>query len=134
MEISYTLQDINEAAGRLLKEVTSRIILFDGPMGVGKTTLIKALTRILGVSGDVSSPTYSIVNEYQGKEGMVYHFDFYRIEDESEAYDLGFEDYFIDDSWLLIEWPERVSNLLPEDAVMVKMEFIDKNARKLVID
>ena len=85
-------------------------------MGVGKTTLIKAMVKALGSTDDVTSPTFSIVNEYESLKGKIFHFDMYRIEDEMEALNFGFEDYLNSDTnWLFIEWPENVSNLLPED-------------------
>ena len=93
-------------------------------MGVGKTTLIKELSLHLGVSDIVTSPTFSIVNEYQiCRDRIVYHFDFYRIEDEKEAFDIGYEEYISSDSYCFIEWPEKISNLIEEDMVVVKIKL-----------
>ena len=99
-------------------------------MGVGKTTLIKALSLHLGVTDIVSSPTFSIVNEYQSdKHGKVYHFDFYRIDDEKEAYDIGYEEYFFSDAYCFIEWPEKIPNLIEEDMVQIKMSVVENKRR-----
>jgi tRNA threonylcarbamoyladenosine biosynthesis protein TsaE len=85
-------------------------------MGVGKTTLIKEIAKQLGYKDIVSSPTYSLVNEYEGMDQKIYHFDFYRIKDETEALDMGLEDYLYTNNWNLIEWPEKIKNLLPKNA------------------
>lgn len=98
-----------------------RIFLFYGEMGAGKTTFIKALARELGVREPTSSPTFSLVNEYAGKEGPVYHFDLYRLTGEREAYDIGIEEYFESGRYCLVEWPERIRELLPESYVEVRM-------------
>jgi tRNA threonylcarbamoyladenosine biosynthesis protein TsaE len=115
-----------------LKEVSSRLIAaypelrifaFFGEMGVGKTTFIKAICKVLGCTDVVSSPTFSIINEYATRKGgCVYHFDFYRIKKPEEIYDLGYEDYFFSGNYCLIEWPEKLGNLLPEDTCRVLME------------
>jgi tRNA threonylcarbamoyladenosine biosynthesis protein TsaE len=115
-----------------LKEVSSRLIVaypelrifaFFGEMGVGKTTFIKAICKVLGCTDVVSSPTFSIINEYATRKGgCVYHFDFYRIKKPEEIYDLGYEDYFFSGNYCLIEWPEKLGNLLPEDTCRVLME------------
>ena len=107
---------------------------FYGEMGVGKTTLIKALSLCLGVADIVSSPTFSIVNEYQSdKNGVVYHFDFYRIKDEKEAYDIGYEEYFFSDSYCFIEWPEKIPNLIEEYMVQIKISVLANKRRIEVI-
>ena len=97
-------------------------------MGVGKTTLIKEIIKVLGATDSGSSPTFGLVNEYADETGelIAYHFDFYRIEDESEALDIGFEDYLASGKWILIEWPERIPSLLPTDSYTLKMHFVDK--------
>ena len=112
MKTTYELETIKEVAQLLLETVNSKTILFYGDMGVGKTTLIKALVSELG-GGQVSSPTFSIVNEYAIKNGLVYHFDFYRINEIHEVYDIGIEDYLDSKQWIFIEWPEKIREILP---------------------
>jgi tRNA threonylcarbamoyladenosine biosynthesis protein TsaE len=100
-------------------------------MGAGKTTLIKALIKALGSADVVSSPTFSLVNEYHIDQGKIYHFDFYRIEDETEVLDMGFEDYLDSDSWKLIEWPQKIENLLEADMQKVEVFIENNKSRKL---
>jgi len=108
----------------------NRVILFYGEMGAGKTTLIKQLCKVLGVEEETTSPTFSIVNEYLSKHNKtIYHFDFYRIEDEAEVFDLGYEDYFYSSNYCFIEWPEKIPNLLLEDIISVKIELGENNER-----
>jgi tRNA threonylcarbamoyladenosine biosynthesis protein TsaE len=96
-------------------------------MGVGKTTLIKELSLQLGVTDIVSSPTFSIVNEYiSSSNGKIYHFDFYRLENEKEAFDMGYEEYFFGDDYCFIEWPENIPNLIEDNMVIIKMELSGK--------
>ena len=126
MNIDYNITELESVSTRLLEQINSRIVLFHGNMGVGKTTLIKAMVKSLGSTDDVTSPTFSIVNEYESLNGKIFHFDMYRIEDEMEALNFGFEDYLNSDTnWLFIEWPENVSNLLPDD--VSEITITDKN-------
>lgn len=111
----------------------SRVVLFYGDMGAGKTTLIKAICTALGVAENVSSPTFSIVNEYESPHGPVYHFDFYRLREESEALDMGYEEYLYSGAYCLIEWPEKIVGLLPEDACKVMIEVSTDEKRKISI-
>jgi len=106
-----------------------KVFIFEGDMGAGKTTFIKKFCKHLGVVDVVSSPTYSIVNEYECPNGSVFHFDFYRIKDIHEAYDLGYEEYFYGGGICLIEWPERVEELLPESFIKVEISVLDENRR-----
>ena len=101
------------------------IVLFEGSMGAGKTTLIKAYARHLGVEDEVASPTFSLVNEYLLKGEPVFHFDFYRINDEEEALDIGVEEYLQSGHPCWIEWPEKIRNLLPVECSVVKISFAD---------
>jgi len=134
MQRDYTLSDIEIVARELLDQTQSRIFLFYGAMGAGKTTFIKALVKILGVEDTVSSPTFSIVNEYKTKENKsVFHFDFYRINDEVEALDMGIEEYFDTDAFCLVEWPEKIKNLLPSNAVTVYIKEIEGGSRKIEV-
>ena len=111
----------------------SKVVIFKGGMGFGKTTLIKSLVRALGSTDNVSSPTFSLVNPYEGTNDKIYHFDFYRIKNEEEAFDIGFEEYLYSGDWCFIEWAERVEKYLPETYTIVELIQIDKNHRKLKI-
>ncbi len=128
------LEQINTVAKQILDYTSpQKKIAFYGEMGVGKTTLIKALSLQLGVSDVVNSPTFSIVNEYHIDKGLkIYHFDFYRIEDEREAYDMGYEEYFFSDAYCFIEWPEKITNLIEEDMVKIKM-FLEGTKRRIEV-
>ena len=106
-----------------------RIFVFYGEMGAGKTTLINQLCKQLGVTEHTSSPTFSIVNEYEGKENKIFHFDFYRIKNESEAFDFGYEDYFYSGEYCMIEWPEKIPNLLPDKYIRVKITSLSETER-----
>jgi len=135
MKRSYQLSDLSEIARWILESIPSRILLFNGPMGSGKTTLIKEITHQLGVEHVTSSPTFSLVNEYHAKnDDIIYHFDFYRIEDEEEAYDMGIEEYFDGDAWCFVEWPEKVQNVLPLDSVVIKLTINQDNTRTIEIN
>jgi tRNA threonylcarbamoyladenosine biosynthesis protein TsaE len=131
MNKSFNITDINSIAKEILRSVNSKVLLFYGEMGVGKTTLIGEIVKELGCASDVSSPTFSIVNEYEINEGLVYHFDFYRIENEEEVYDIGFEDYVDSDNWIFIEWPEKISSLIPDHVNEIHLEKVDDNSRKI---
>ena len=134
--MKFTLENIDKAASEFLKELGDRkIVAFYGSMGAGKTTFIKAICDVLGVTDTVNSPTFAIVNEYLAASGeSVYHFDFYRIKKIEEAYDFGYEDYFYSGNLCLIEWPELIEELLPEDTVRVKIEEIEGGERELTVD
>lgn len=135
MTRTYQLSDLSVVAEQILDTAASKILLFYGEMGSGKTTLIKELAKQLGVEDVTSSPTFSLVNEYHSKNGeIVYHFDFYRIEEEEEAYDMGIEEYFDSDAWCFIEWPENVENLLPLESVVIKLTINPDNTRTIQID
>lgn len=125
------LPDLPEAAQTLLAFAgKEKIFIFEGEMGAGKTTFIKELCLQLGIKDVVSSPTFSIVNEYEsGNRKPVYHFDFYRIKNLREAYDIGYEDYFYSDSICLIEWPEKVEELLPEHYIQVQIRVGEQGKR-----
>ena len=118
------MADLPAAASVLLEEAKNEpIILFEGPMGAGKTTLIKELCRQLGVQENVSSPTFALVNEYEAANGkLIYHFDFYRINEEREALDIGALEYFDSGKMCLIEWPSLIPNLLPEHYLLVQLQ------------
>ena len=123
-----------DAAKWLIEHNTDkRVFVFQAAMGAGKTTLIKAICEYLHVEDSTSSPTFSIVNEYSSENGPVYHFDFYRLKDEQEAYDLGYEGYFYSGDYCFIEWPEKIPNLIPEDAAIVKIEVAEDQSRLIKI-
>lgn len=109
----------------------NRVVLFFAPMGAGKTTLINELCRQLQVYDQPSSPTFSIVNEYTSPHGNIYHFDFYRLKNEHEALDLGYEDYFFSGSYCFIEWPEKIPNLLPDDVISIHISLSANGTRTI---
>jgi tRNA threonylcarbamoyladenosine biosynthesis protein TsaE len=131
LELEYHIEDIEIVAKQILDHISSKTILFYGDMGAGKTTLIKSLVKSLGCEDDVSSPTFSIVNEYHLKDNSIYHFDLYRISDEVEALNFGFEDYLYTSKWVFIEWPQNVQNLLPEDINTIDISYKSKTSRSL---
>ena len=112
----------------------SRIFLFYGEMGAGKTTLIKSLCEKLGVAEPVTSPTFSIVNEYNGQDGKIFHFDFYRLKNETEALDMGYEKYFYSGAYCFIEWPEKIPGLLPEHYISIKIEVTGADLRQIIAE
>lgn len=126
------LSELPKAATQILDEAKgNRIFLFYADMGMGKTTLIKELCKQLGVKENVSSPTFSIVNEYDAEGTRLYHFDFYRLKDEYEAFDLGYEEYFYSGNYCFVEWPEKIEHLLPENAVSVYITGNNKDERTI---
>lgn len=132
MNKNYSLTDLTEVAKEVISNANHKTLLFYGKMGVGKTTLIKEICKELGIDDVTSSPTFSLVNEYHTHNGeIVYHFDFYRIEDEEEAYDIGIEDYFYSDAWCLIEWPENIQNLLPLKSTEIHLTQLDDQQRNI---
>ena len=131
MTLTYELSEIDRIAMQLLSEVKSKTLLFYGEMGAGKTTLIKALVKALGAPDLASSPTFSLVNEYQTDQGKIFHFDFYRIEDEMEALDMGIEDYLNLDTWKFIEWPQKIEKLLDENVQKLDISIKSEGTRML---
>ena len=128
------LEQLNSVSEQIFEHTSpNRKFAFYGEMGVGKTTLIKSLSLHLGVTDMVSSPTFSIVNEYPINESdKIYHFDFFRIEDEQEAYDMGYEEYFFSNAYCFIEWADKITNLIKEDVVRIKMS-IEGTARRIEV-
>lgn len=132
MNIVFSLDQIQEVAQQILDSNPKRIILFNGEMGVGKTTLIKQLCKSLGVKDATSSPTFSLVNEYYTSDNqIVYHFDFYRLNKETEALDMGVDDYLYSGNWCFIEWSEKIASLLPEDTSTITIELLADGKREL---
>lgn len=135
MNKNFLLSEVPIIAKEIIKNSTSKIILFHGDMGVGKTTLIKEICKILGTEDLISSPTFSIVNEYiTSNDETIFHFDFYRIDNEEEAYNIGVEDYFDSNHWCLIEWPSVVENLLPLENVNVYLTVLEDGQRNIQIN
>ena len=127
-----SLDELKYAAEQLVAFGESeKIFLFYGDMGAGKTTLIKSLCESLGVKEPATSPTFSIVNEYQGASSKIYHFDFYRLKNQSEALDLGYEEYFYSGNYCFIEWPEKIPDLLPDHYIRVDVQVVSDNERLL---
>ena len=118
---SIKLKDLPRIADHIVLNATSKVIVFYGEMGVGKTTLIKEIAKRIGVTEIISSPTYSIVNEYELENDKLFHFDCYRLASEEEALDIGIEDYLFSNHWNLIEWPEKIENLLPKKKMSIEL-------------
>tara|TARA_B100000242_G_C42957152_1_gene443897 strand:+ start:339 stop:761 length:423 start_codon:yes stop_codon:yes gene_type:complete len=130
-----SIEELPALASKIVKAYSNRVIAFYGDMSAGKTTFIKYLCHELGVdSSIVNSPTYAIVNEYETRgDLMIFHFDFYRIKDENEAYDMGYENYFYSKHYCFIEWPEKIANLLPENLLKISIES-EANMRIFTIE
>ena len=133
MKINYSLENIESTAKQLIKSLNSKTLLLYGGMGVGKTTLIKALVKQLGSRDEVSSPTFSIINEYELENDKIYHFDLYRIKNIEEAYNFGIEDYLDSEHWILIEWPELIKPILSTNFNEIYLELNSKTERTLVL-
>lgn len=135
--IIKSIEDIDEAARQFVSLMGDETVYaFYGPMGAGKTTFINAVCRALGVEEDpTSSPSFSIINEYRSDTTaeLIYHFDLYRLESVDEALDIGVEDYFDSGALCLLEWPERIEDILPDDTVKVTIEVLDDDSRRLLI-
>lgn len=133
--MKYKLENIQKVAKNLLAEYAIHSVwCFQGEMGAGKTTLIKELCKELGVLDDLSSPTFSLVNEYLTDSNQtIYHFDFYRIESEVEALDMGAVEYFDSGDLCFIEWPEKVEGLLPEDYIQITIKLVDDITRDITV-
>lgn len=135
MNIVFSLDQIKEVADKILAQNPKKIILFNGEMGVGKTTLIKQLCKNLGVEDATSSPTFSLVNEYYTSNNQViYHFDFYRLNKETEALDMGVDDYLYSGNWCFIEWSEKIASLIPEEHSVVTIELLADGKRELKLE
>ena len=135
MDVSFSLNKINEAAGKFLKAIAGKnIIALHGEMGAGKTTFVHAVCNMLGVKNSVSSPTFSIINEYKSAEGKtIYHIDLYRLKNEQEAINAGVEDCLNSGNICMVEWPEIAPALFPDDTVHCYISITGDSERKLVI-
>lgn len=136
MEVNFTLEKIKDAAEKLLSAAGGhKVIALHGEMGAGKTTLIHALCEVLQVKDAITSPTFSIINQYKtGKGETIYHMDLYRIKDESEAINAGIEDCLYSGNLCLVEWPEKVPGIFPDDTLHISIHSVDDNIRKLEIN
>ena len=131
----HSEEELPEVADALLDALNGRtVVALRGEMGAGKTTLIRAVADALGVEDQVTSPTFALVNQYEGANGeRLFHFDFYRIDDEREAFDLGYEEYFYSGDLCFVEWPEKIESLLPEEVVEVCIRVDSPTERTFVI-
>lgn len=134
MELSYTIGEVDSVAKKLLALATSRTFLFYGKVGAGKTTLIKSLAKNLGITDEISSPTFSLVNEHITATGeKLYHFDLYRLRSIEEAFDIGIEDYLDSGAWIFIEWPDKIVSLLEDSYNKIEILHRDSNQRSLTL-
>ena len=134
MKIAFSLDEIQEVAQKIMAFQPHKVLLFEGDMGMGKTTLINTLCKTMGVESATSSPTFSIVNEYQTYDNQtIYHFDFYRLKHETEALDFGVEDYLYSGNWCFIEWAEKIPSLIPIEHSIVKFSLLPDGRRELEI-
>jgi len=131
MELTYKLEELPKAVDTVLKQLNSKVVCFYGNMGAGKTTFIKAMVKALGSNDVVSSPTFSLVNPYLTEKDTIYHFDLYRVQDVEELYQIGIEVYLDSDAWILIEWPQIITDLLPETHSALHFSTVNNNVRSL---
>ena len=131
IEFTYHLKDIDAIAASVLEHIKTKTVLFNGNMGAGKTTFISALLKAMHSNDVATSPTFSIVNEYDLPNDKIYHFDFYRIESVDEAYNFGIEDYLNTNHWLFMEWPERIEGLIPKNHQTITITDLGDNKRAL---
>lgn len=135
MEWIYTLENIKDVARKFWQTAgDKKLFAFNGQMGAGKTTFIHALCEVKGVTSTVSSPTFSIINDYDCGLETVYHMDLYRLKDETEAQRAGVEDVLYSGNICLVEWPEKASGIFPDDTVYVSIELVDGKTRRLRIN
>ena len=123
--IINNLDELPEVAQKIIDQLQHKLITFEGEMGAGKTTFIKEFVKALGTNDEVSSPTFSIVNEYETDKGKVYHFDFYRLNHEDEALDFGIEEYLYSNQYCLMEWPNKIANFIPYEHHTITLENVD---------
>lgn len=136
MEVNFTLKEIDNAAKHLLTASSGyKVFAFHGEMGAGKTTFIHAVCEAMGVKDSITSPTFSIINQYKTANGQtVYHMDLYRVKDENEAINAGVEDCLYSGSICLVEWPDKAAGIFPEDTLHITITSVDDNTRKLKLN
>jgi tRNA threonylcarbamoyladenosine biosynthesis protein TsaE len=131
----YSLSDLPRVAEAVVEALEGRtVVLLRGGMGAGKTTLVSRIAALLGAEDAVTSPTFALVNQYEGTEQRIYHFDFYRIDNIEEVFDLGYEEYFYSGDLCLVEWPEKIEPLIPDDAMVVRITAGDGEERIFEIE
>ena len=123
--IINNLDELPEVAQKIIDQLQHKLITFEGEMGAGKTTFIKEFVKVLGTNDEVSSPTFSIVNEYETDKGKVYHFDFYRLNHEEEALDFGIDEYLYSNQYCLMEWPNKIANFIPDEHHTITLKNVD---------
>ncbi|GAA4757243.1 MULTISPECIES: tRNA (adenosine(37)-N6)-threonylcarbamoyltransferase complex ATPase subunit type 1 TsaE [Flavobacterium] len=132
MKIEFSLEEINKIAQKVIESNPEKVILFNGEMGAGKTTLIKSICKYLGVENPTSSPTFSLVNEYEiPNNQLVYHFDVYRLKNQNEALDMGIDEYLYSGNWCFIEWAEKIEDLIPENHSIITISTLSNGKRLL---
>ena len=135
MELIYSLTEINYISKKISKQLNNPIVLFKGPMGSGKTTLIKSICKYLNFNDNISSPTFSLVNTYENStNNIIYHFDLFRIKNLEEALDIGIEEYLDSGNKCFIEWPEKINELLDFKCTTIEMSVVDDNKRRIKIN
>ncbi len=135
MKIEFDLNEIDVVSAKVLAHNPNRIILFNGEMGVGKTTFIKSLCKEIGITNPTSSPTFSLVNEYKSPTNqIVYHFDMYRLKNQTEALDMGIDEYLYSGNWCFIEWAEKIPDLIPVNHSIISISILNDGKRILEID
>lgn len=131
MIYTFKATDLKIISKYLIQDLSTKVVRIDGPMGAGKTTLISSICKLLGVEEPISSPTFSLVNTYKSRDGIIYHFDFYRIQNAHEALDIGLEEYLESGNLCFMEWAEKIIPHLPLNYDHYKLEVIDKEHRKI---
>lgn len=132
MKIEFSLEEINKVAQQVIESNPEKVILFNGEMGAGKTTLIKSICKHLGVENPTSSPTFSLVNEYEiANNQLIYHFDVYRLKNQNEALDMGIDEYLYSGNWCFIEWAEKIEDLIPEKHSIITLSVLPNDKRLL---
>ncbi|MBA4167093.1 MAG: tRNA (adenosine(37)-N6)-threonylcarbamoyltransferase complex ATPase subunit type 1 TsaE [Chitinophagaceae bacterium] len=135
MEMVYNLTGISEAAKNVLETIKQgKVVAFEGEMGTGKTTLIQAMCRELGVKGSMGSPTFSIINEYASGKGTIFHIDLYRCNSEEEAVRAGVEECLYSGHLCLAEWPSKAEGIFPEDTIRLSISLLDAYTRKIIVN
>ena len=134
MKLDFSINELEEVARKVVSSNPNKVILFNGEMGVGKTTFIKALCKELGVHEATSSPTFSLVNEYETDKGeLIYHFDVYRLKSENEAYDMGMDEYLYSGAWNFIEWSVKIPSLIPDEHTVIDLIKLPNGNRQLML-